>query len=242
MPDNLLMQVSVFHTPELVPEGTPDCAVAVDVLRATSTIATALANGAAAVQVYADLEALGAAAAGYPREDILRGGERGGKQVEGFDFGNSPLYCTSERVAGKRIFMSTTNGTRTLERIRHAPVVLTAALVNVGFVARYIRSQAFETVWVVGSGWQGNFSLEDTACAGALVDQLGGAANDEAVAAAALFDTWQGDLTELLERASHGQRLLKLGLLDDIVYCAALDTVSALPRQTAAGVLVQGMA
>ncbi|AGY57833.1 2-phosphosulfolactate phosphatase family protein [Gloeobacter kilaueensis] len=235
------MQVSVFHTPELVPEGRPACAVAIDVLRATSTIATALANGAAAVHVFADLKTLDAAANHYPQDQVLRGGERDGKQVEGFDFGNSPFFCTRERVADRHIFMSTTNGTRTLQRISHAPVVLTAALINVAYVAEFIRAQAFETVWLVGSGWQGSFSLEDTACAGALVEQLGGAANDEAVAAAALFDSWQDDLVELFEKASHGQRLLKLGLLDDIVYCATANSVRSLPCQREPGVLVQGL-
>lgn len=241
MVDNTAMQVSVFHTPELVPEGTPDCAVAVDVLRATTTIATALARGAEAVEVFADLETLNERSTAWPAECLLRAGERGGKQVEGFDLGNSPLDCTPERVAGKRIFMSTTNGTRALQRIQHSPVVLTAAFVNLGIVAKFIASQHFETVWIVGSGWQGSFSLEDTACAGALVDRLGGASNDEALAAAALYETWKDDLAELLEQASHGQRLLKLGCLTDLIFCASLDTVAALPRQTEPGVLVQAL-
>ncbi len=235
------MHIYVFHTPELVPDGVPDCAVAIDVLRATSTIATALANGAEAVHVYADLATLNTASAEFPADRVLRGGERGGKQVEGFDFGNSPLFLTRECVAGKRVFMSTTNGTRALQRIQHAPVVLAAALVNVGFVASFIESQSFETVWLVGSGWQGSYSLEDTVCAGALVARLGGAANDEAIAAAALYSTWQHNLPKLLEKASHGQRLLNLGCSTDLLYCATLDSVEALPRQQAPGVLVQGL-
>lgn len=236
------MRVFVYHTPELVPAGElPDCAIAIDVLRATTTIATVLANGAAAVEVHADLDALVAASAAYPPEQILRGGERGGKQVEGFDFGNSPLFCTANVVVGKRVFMSTTNGTRTLQRLQATPVVLTAAFVNLGFVSRFVHAGGFGTVWLVGSGWQGSYSLEDTACAGALVEQLGGPANDEAIAATALFDTWRDDLTELLQKASHGQRLLKLGCLPDLVYCAQIDSVPALPRQQSPGVLVQDL-
>lgn len=241
-PDNMVMQISVFHTPELVPtESLPDCAVAIDVLRATSTMATALANGAAAVHVHADLESLNAASRAWPAEKIVRGGERNGKQVEGFDFGNSPFFCTPENVGDKQVFMSTTNGTRTLQRIQACPTVLTAAFVNVGFVADFICSQDFGTVWLVGSGWQGSYSLEDTACAGALVVLLGGAANDEAIAAAALYTTWQDNLLELLKKASHGQRLFNLNCLEDLKYCSERDTVRAVPYQQAPGVLIQGL-
>ncbi|MBC7882602.1 MAG: 2-phosphosulfolactate phosphatase family protein [Anaerolineae bacterium] len=236
------MQISVFHTPELVPtEGLPDCAIAIDVLRATSTMATALANGAAAVHVHADLASLNTASDGWPAEKVVRGGERNGKQVEGFDFGNSPFYCTAENVGGKQVFMSTTNGTRTLQRIQACPTVLTAAFVNVGFVADFVRIQDFATVWLVGSGWQGSYSLEDTACAGALVALLGGAANDEAVAASALYTTWQQDLLGLLKKASHGQRLLNLNCLEDLKYCSEIDTVRAVPLQQEPGILIQGL-
>jgi 2-phosphosulfolactate phosphatase len=236
------MQISVFHTPELVPtEGLPDCAIAIDVLRATSTMATALANGAAAVHVHADLESLNVASGGWPTEKVVRGGERNGKQVEGFDFGNSPFYCTPANVGGKQVFMSTTNGTRTLQRIQACPTVLTAAFVNVGFVADFVRTQNFGTVWLVGSGWQGSYSLEDTGCAGALVALLGGAANDEAVAASALYTTWQQDLLGFLKKASHGQRLLNLGCLEDLKYCSEIDTIRAVPLQREPGILIQGL-
>jgi hypothetical protein len=114
------MRISYFHTSEAVPavlapaEGGPDAAVAIDVLRATTTIAWSLQNGAEAIQAFADLEALERAAAAWPEQQRLRAGERGGKRVEGYDLGNSPLAVTPELVGGKRIFMSTTNGTRSL--------------------------------------------------------------------------------------------------------------------------------
>ncbi|MFN9991531.1 MAG: 2-phosphosulfolactate phosphatase, partial [Cyanobacteriota bacterium] len=108
------MQISYFHTSESVPpvlppaEGGPDAAVVIDVLRATTTIAWSLENGAEAIQAFADLAELEAAAAAWPAEQRLRAGERGGKRVEGYDLGNSPLAVTPELVRGKRIFMSTT--------------------------------------------------------------------------------------------------------------------------------------
>ncbi len=242
------MKLFVYHTPETVPsEGLPNCAIAIDVLRATTTIATALAAGAEAVQAFSDLTVLSQACDQWHPQHRLRIGERGGQKVEGFDLGNSPLDCTPERVSDCRIFMSTTNGTRALHRIQAVPMVLTAALVNRLAVAHYLHQHQPEVVWMVGSGWEGSFSLEDTVCAGAILDrvltlqsvpltQLVG--NDEAVAAIALFRQYQHNLLSLLETASHGQRLLRLNLHSDLKYCAQTDLLDIVPMQKEAGILV----
>jgi len=241
------VKVFVYHTPEQTPvETVPTCAVVVDVLRATTTIATVLAAGADSVQAFADIEALMAASAAWPEDRRLRAGERGGAKVPGCDRGNSPLEYQAEGVTGRRLFLSTTNGTRALERVQKAPALVTAALVNRSRVVRYLRETTPETVWIVGSGWQGSYSLEDTVCAGAIVrsllDEKAGslaelAGNDEAIAALALFETWGDRLVELMELASHGQRLLGLGNRADLECCAALDTLDVLPKQTEPGVL-----
>ncbi len=247
------MKLFVFETPEQTPaldtldqdQLKPDCAVVVDVLRATTTIATALAAGAEAVQVFSDLEALRAAGQAWPADQRILAGERGGKTVEGFDLGNSPLSYTADRVKGKRIFMSTTNGTRALQRVQAVATVITASLVNLTTVITFLKAQSFNTIWIVGSGWQGTYSLEDSVCAGAVVaafnvletpDLIG---NDEALAALALYQQWQERLLELLRLSSHGQRLLKIGPeLDlDLKYCAAVSTVACLPQQLEIGIL-----
>lgn len=242
------MKVFVYHTPERVPAGPlPDCAVAVDVLRATTTIATALAAGAEAVQAFSDLNQLVQVSESWPAERRIRIGERGGQMVEGFDLGNSPFDCTPERVQGCRIFMSTTNGTRALERVTGAKTVLAAALVNRRTVVQYLQAQQPQQIWIVGSGWEGSFSLEDTVCAGAIAHSLhlstglsleALAGNDETIAAIALYRQYQGDLIALMEQASHGQRLLKLGLHEDLKYCAQTDFLEILPMQKQ-GVLVR---
>ena len=126
------MQISYFHSSECVPpvrslaEGGPDAAVVIDVLRATTTIAWSLQNGAEAIEAFANLEELEAAAAAWPAQQRLRAGERGGQRVAGYDLGNSPLAVTPELVGGKRIFMSTTNGTRSLAAVKSVPLLLTA--------------------------------------------------------------------------------------------------------------------
>lgn len=235
------MKLFVYHTPELTPtDKLPECAIAVDVLRATTTMATVLASGGEAVQVFSDLDKLMQESEAWPAEKRLRVGERGGAKVPGFDLGNSPLDCTPELVQGRRLFMSTTNGTRALERVQDAEIVLTAAFVNRTAVVQYLLEQQPETVWIVGSGWEGSFSLEDTACAGAVahsikqqtnlpLDKLAG--NDEVISAIALYAQWQDNLLELLHHATHGQRLLRLNCVEDLKYCAQADILNVLPMQ-----------
>jgi 2-phosphosulfolactate phosphatase len=236
------MKLSVYHTPELAPVGElPDCAIAVDVLRATTTIATALAAGAEAVQVFADLDMLIRTSELHPAELRLRSAERGGGTVEGFDLGNSPFDYTADVVKGKRIFMSTTNGTRALQRIQDAPVVLACAMINLGSVVNYLKQAQPKTIWIVGSGWEGSYSLEDTTCAGAIASGLEGECewgNDEAIAAMTLYQTWRDRVEDLFRQASHGQRLLRLHCAADIAHCAKLDLIQVLPKQTSPGVLM----
>jgi 2-phosphosulfolactate phosphatase len=96
-------------------------------------------------------------------------------------------------------------------------------------------------VWIVGSGWEGSYSLEDTTCAGAIAFNLEDEAdfgNDEAIAAATLYKAWKGEVEDLFYQASHGKRLLNLNGAEDIAYCAKIDVVDVLPKQSSAGLLV----
>ena len=248
------MQISYFHTSEAVPpvlppaEGGPDAAVVIDVLRATTTIAWSLQNGAEAIQAFADLDSLEAAAAAWPAERCLRAGERGGKRVDGYDLGNSPLAVTPERVGGKRIFISTTNGTRSLAAVRAVPLLVTACLPNRRAVAQRLITAAAARVWIVGSGWEGDYSLEDSLAAGAVASALMELAvaphmgvscgNDEMLAALALWQQWRHDTESALRAASHGQRLIGIGDHDaDFACCAAVDSLQVVPTQSEPGVL-----
>ena len=243
------MKLFVYHTPELTPtDQVPDCAIVLDILRATTTIATALNSGAEAVQAFSDMEKLMQVSEEWPPEKRLRAGERGGAMVAGCDLGNSPLDCTSERVQGRRLFISTTNGTRALQCVQNAPIVLAAALINRLATVQYILAQQPETLWLVGSGWEGSFSLEDTVCAGAIahslqekldvpLDELAG--NDEVIGAIALYSQWKDQLLQLFHHASHGKRLLRLDCHEDLKYCAQTDILNVLPIQKEPGLLVK---
>lgn len=241
------MKLFIYHAPEETPTAQmPECAIAVDVLRATTTMATVLSAGGEAVQVFSDLDKLVEVSEQFPVEKRLRAGERGGAKVPGFDLGNSPLDCKKEVVEGKRLFISTTNGTRALQRIQEAKTVITGAFVNLTSVVQYLAEKQPENVWIVGSGWQGSYSLEDTACAGAIashllkegklsVDDIAG--NDEVIAAMALYSQWKDDLLQMFKHASHGRRLLGLDCNDDLKYCSQIDVLDVLPMQQEPGVL-----
>ena len=246
------MQLSYFHVAADVPDCGPDikaadkadAAVVIDVLRATTTIAWALHNGAEAVQTFSDLDELRSNAQKWPEPSRLMVGERGGKTLDGFDLGNSPVAVTPEVVQGKRLFMSTTNGTRSLHKVRDISRVVTAALPNRRAVAERLLQEKPERVWIVGSGWEGTYSLEDSLAAGALtarlqeLDEAVTVANDEATAALALWQQWRHDPEACLRTASHGQRLVRLGDHDDdFRCCAGLDQLDVVPTQQSPGVL-----
>jgi 2-phosphosulfolactate phosphatase len=248
------VQISYFHSSECVPavkpvvDGGPDAAVVIDVLRATTTIAWSLQNGAEAIEAFASLPELEAAAAAWPAQQRLRAGERGGQRVAGYDLGNSPLAVTPELVGGKRIFMSTTNGTRSLAAVKPVPLLLTACLPNRSAVARRLLQQDCKRVWIVGSGWEGDYSLEDSLAAGAVASAAIEMAvaphigvsfgNDEMLAALALWQQWHHDTETCLRTASHGQRLIGLGNHDaDFACCAAVDSLQLVPFQSEPGVL-----
>ncbi|WP_324282757.1 2-phosphosulfolactate phosphatase family protein [Cyanobacterium aponinum UTEX 3221] len=238
------MKISVYYTPESTPENEiPDCAVVIDVLRATTTIVTALNNGAKSVKAYSDLDLLTKESNLLPPESRLRLGERGGKKVDFCDLGNSPLDCTVETVSGKQLFISTTNGTRSLQRVQEAKTVIAGAMINFQAVVDYLQEKQPETLWLLGSGWEGGYSLEDTVCAGAIAsllvdtgkpDMIG---NDEVIASIALYQQWQDKLLDLFKLSSHGQRLLRLALDDDLKYCSQKNITDTLPIQTSLGLV-----
>ena len=240
------MKVSYFHVANDVPSAHYlDTAVVIDVLRATTTIAYALTNGASSVEVFADISNLMSKADLWPVDSRLLLGERGGRKIDGFNLGNSPVGVTSEVVAGKRIFMSTTNGTRSLSRVSQANNLFTMSLPNRQAIAEKLLNLNPESLTILGSGWEGSYSLEDSFAAGALISYLLDKApssvdliNDESLASLALWDRWQSEPETCLRSATHGKRLINLGDHDlDFECCSSLDELSVIPTQLEAGVL-----
>ena len=228
-----------------VSENNSDVAVVIDVLRATTTIAWALINGADSIQVFSNLDLLKSSAMNWNPEKRLMLAERGGKKIEGFDLGNSPLSVTKKIVSGKRLFMSTTNGTNSLQKVQNSKYLFAMALTNRKAVAERIMSLKMRDVLILGSGWEGNYSLEDSLAAGALAQYLKenytseiNIMNDELNASLALWHFWRNDILQCLKTATHGKRLTSIGdYEDDFKCCSELDCLDIVPAQVERGVI-----
>ena len=208
--------------------------VVFDVLRATSTILAALANGAQGVwPVSSPAKAFAAREKRLP--GALLGGERGGLRLDGFDLGNSPREYTAEAVGGREIITTTTNGTVALRACAAADTILAAALANLDATAGWLRKYELGRVLLICAGTGTDFALEDGLAAGGLALRLGASYNlgyDDATAAMmALYASHRRDLTAALACSSNGQRLANLGLGEDVAWCAQeswIDTVAVM--------------
>jgi 2-phosphosulfolactate phosphatase len=220
------MRIDTYFTveeldPSILEEAT---VVVVDVVRATTTLVEALANGARGIYATASTEEAVRLAHSLGREDALLCGERKGSKVPGFDLGNSPREFTRAAVEGKRLVMSTTNGTRALAKGQHGARLLACAFTNLSAVARAVEGA--DRVVLLCAGREGRFSLDDALCAGHLVRMVQGdrelAMNDASHAAAA----WAGfrkPTRKFLETTEGGRALVEIGLGDDLDVCAEVD-------------------
>lgn len=208
----------------------------VDVLRASTSIAAALHNGARAVIPLHGVDEAIMRARTLERSELLLAGERKMAPIPGFDLGNSPREFTADVVAGKTIVMTTTNGTNALANIVGASEVLVGGFANYSAVLAWLRAaaRAGKSLTIVCAGSNGRFALEDAICAGRFVrgvarrgiePELGDAAN-----VAAIIDRRMGaDLTAVLRDSEHGRALIEAGLGDDVTYCAGIDTHPVVP-------------
>jgi 2-phosphosulfolactate phosphatase len=226
------MKIEAILTPAELPalagrdlDGT--ACVVFDVLRATSTFVTALANGASAIIPVSEISE----AVDYrkKRPDVLLGGERNGVKIrtaEGeFDFGNSPREYTPEKVRGRTIVSTTTNGTRALRACAPAKTVLAGSFLNLGATAKFLRDQNFKNVRLVCAGTRENTALEDVLAAGALGEILSATElSDSAQIALATFRQSKGNLAGVISKSENAMRLLAIpDLRDDVEFCLQRD-------------------
>ncbi|PWK76629.1 2-phosphosulfolactate phosphatase [Mucilaginibacter oryzae] len=203
--------------------------VVIDIFRATSSICYGIENGAEAIIPVSQVEECAA----YREKglDYLLAAERDGSVVEGFDFGNSPFSYTSEKVNGKTIVLTTTNGTHALHLSRAAKKIVIGSFLNLTALSNWLKT-CNENVLLVCAGWKNNFNLEDTLFAGAVVEQLkdhGFVLDDAAIAANDLFQAGKSDIIQYLKKTSHSERLKKLGIEKDIEFCLQVDLTRAIP-------------
>lgn len=228
------MKIDVHFEPAApLPDLTGSTVVVIDVLRASSSIVEALVNGAQGVYPAPSTEEAIKLASSLGREDTLVCGEARGLMNEGFDLGNSPREFSADEVAGKRLVMSTMNGTRAFFLVEDAVRVLACGFVNLGAVAAAVMEA--ESIVVVCAGMEGLFSLDDAVCAGALVQRIRAASeiecelNDAAMGAVEMALTFRVN-AHFLASTFTGRHLKELGLEEDLEDCAEIDRHSVVPE------------
>jgi len=234
------MRVHVALTPaEFADAPLAGCvALAVDVLRATTASVAACDAGCRRLVPVPDAEAAETMAARDGSDTVLAG-ERGGEALAGFHLGNSPAEFTADRVGGRTVVLTTTNGTAAMLTAARAAAAGLAALTNVAVAARWALEQSRD-VTVLCAGDSGAFSLEDTVCAGLLAAHLAAASpgavlSEGAQAALALGRHYRDRLDRLAEDSNWGRKLLRLGRAADLAWCLRADVSLMVPVFVAGG-------
>jgi len=210
--------------------------VVIDVLRASTSIATALANGARAVIPLDSTDEVVMRAKAFERSEVKLAGERQMRPIPGFELGNSPREFTRENVEGKTVLLSTTNGTAAIIAIQGPRDVVIGSYVNFSAVLAMLRTalRGGTDVAILCAGRDKQFSLEDAACAGRYVHhamrrRTDIAVNDAAFASMLLDRRYSDNLMRLFSASAHGRALSEAGYGDDLADCAAIDAYPIIP-------------
>ncbi|HEX8674882.1 MAG TPA: 2-phosphosulfolactate phosphatase [Longimicrobium sp.] len=231
------MRLDVFMTPaEALPaEVAGRTVVVIDVLRASSSIVEAMASGARTIFPVASIEEAIRLANTLGRDGVLLCGERRSLTIEGFDLGNSPGDFTPERVGGKTLVMTTTNGTASMAAAAGAGRVIVGALLNLDAVVEDLVRTGAEPVFLC-SGREGRFGLDDAVTAGRMIGALLEARpdaewtmNDGARAALALGRAFDGDAAALFAETAAGRQVADAGLEADLAFCAQTNLRDVVP-------------
>jgi len=208
--------------------------IIIDVLRASSTIVSALANGCRGFIPILSPDKAKKKAQEFEKERVLLGGEREGIKIEGFDLGNSPREYKREVVKDKTIIFSTTNGVKTFEMAKGAHRVIIGSFLNLQAVCNYCANYTGD-ILIICAGKEGKFCLEDTACAGMIVNSLrevflgGHREVDANLTAQLLYKKFDNNILEILRKSQHGRYLESIGLGEDLKFCSQLDLFHIVP-------------
>jgi len=202
--------------------------VVIDILRATSSMVYGIDNGAAAIIPVSNVEDC----LNYTDRGFLLAAERDGEVVKGYDFGNSPFSYSKEKVEGKTIVLTTTNGTKALHMARgNAAQVVVGSFLNLRSLCTWLIEQN-KSILLLCAGWKDQFNLEDTLFAGAVVSELRKDFthfDDSSVAAEDLYQLSKNDLRAYLHKSSHSHRLAQLNIEEDVKFCLQINICEAIP-------------
>lgn len=208
--------------------------VIIDVLRASSTIVTALKNGAKAIIPVADMGEASKIAQNVDSENYLLCGEKDGAQIDGYDLGNSPLEYNEDVVTGKTLIFNTTNGTKAIKKAVGSSNIYIASFLNVGAVVEILKNEEKDIV-LVCAGWKGRLAFEDMLLAGNIIYLLnGGTLSDESTDGArvafGIFEIYGKDIPSVIHKSNHASRLKNIVGTEDIDYCSQVDMTDIVPR------------
>ena len=203
--------------------------VVIDVLRATSSMCVAFTQGVNSIVPVATIEE----SIAYKEKGFLIGAERNGEMLEGFDIGNSPFSYMDEKVKGRDIALTTTNGTQAIAAAKEAKQIVVGSFLNLDALCNWLATQDGNIV-LLCSGWKNSVNMEDSLFAGAVVHQMKGDFDftnlrDTAIIAERLYILGKDDLNEFLEESSHRNRLKKLNIDKDIEYCLTPNQAHVVP-------------
>jgi 2-phosphosulfolactate phosphatase len=208
----------------------------VDVLRASTVVAVALANGARAVVPLESSDEVITRSKSFDRSEVRLAGERRMNPIPGFDFGNSPGEFTRDAVEGKTVLFTTSNGTGALLAVQGAREVVIASYVNFSAVLTMMRTavRAGTDVVIVCAGREKEFALEDAGCAGRYIRQLATRTpdvemNDGARASELIAKRYGDRVDQLFAESAHGRALAEAGFAEDLVTCAQIDSHPIIP-------------
>lgn len=223
--------VDICLSPALYPfyQKENDVVVVVDIFRATTTMCAAFNNGAAAIIPIADIEL----ARKYKSEGFLVGAERKTRRVEFADFGNSPFEYSQEKVSGREIVFTTTNGTRAIDAAKDCGQLLIGAFSNIDMLTDKCL-QWGERIIILCAGWNNKVNIEDTLFGGAFVEKLSEKAevaleSDAVRIALGLWESAKDSPLDYIKNSDHYRRLIANGVERDAAYCLRQNTVSVVP-------------
>jgi 2-phosphosulfolactate phosphatase len=232
------VRLEVFFTPSQVKLGDTSgrLVLIVDVLRASTTVATALGNGAKTVIPLEGADEVIFRSKEFHRSQIILAGEQRMHPIPGFDLGNSPQAFTPEAVEGKTILITTTNGTRALLGVQGARDIVIASYVNFTAVLAMMKVAASSNtdIAIICAGEEGSFTLEDAACAGRYVRAIPKRSDsiqvNDAASASVLIEKKYGDnIAKVFKESTHGQDLEEAGFGDDLTAAAEVDSYAVVP-------------
>jgi 2-phosphosulfolactate phosphatase len=225
-------QIKVCLTPALFPlyADRESIVVAVDILRATSAMCTAMHYGVSKIIPVSTVEE----ALDYKgREGYILAAERNGKMVPGFDFGNSPLQYCDGQSAGKTLVLTTTNGTKSINIAKQDHQVVIGSFLNIDALTDWLSKQE-KNVVILCAGWKGDFCFEDALFAGALTEKLlktklYESDSDSANGSRMIYIRAKEDMFRFLGISQHRKRLAHLDIIEDVKYCLQENTTNVVP-------------